>query len=110
MSFQALLDNTCTIKAKSLTSDGQGGYTETYNTLYTNVPCRFESKPRKLEILAYGGAKEVYPDYIVYIESRSGVKEQHHIIFEGRTFEIKLIEDWSEQGKYMSLHVVEIER
>ena len=110
MSFLSLLDNVCTIKEESLVSDGQIGYTKSYNTLYANIPCRFESKPRKLEILAYGGAGTVYPDYTVYIESRSGIKEGQHVVFNGRIFEIKLIEDWSEQGEYMSLHVVEMAR
>ena len=109
MSFRTLLDNTCTIRSKTLTSDGQGGFTETYTTLYTNIPCRFESKPRKLEILAMGGAKMVYPDFTIYIEARSNIRERDYVIFKGRTFEIKLVEDWSERGKYMSLHVVEIE-
>ena len=110
MSFVNLLDNVCDIGSDTLVSDGQGGYTDSTAIKYSNVPCRFESKPRKLEIMAYGGSGVVYPDYTVYIESRSAVKKGDHIIFEGRTFEIKLIEDWSERSLYMSLHVVEIGR
>jgi len=110
MSFASLLDNSCDIKRVSTTPDGQGGWTSSEVIVYSSIPCRFESKPRKLEILAYGGMKEVYPDYIIYIASRSGVVEGQLVIFKERKFEIKLIEDWSERGKYMSLHVVEKER
>lgn len=110
MSFASLLDNVCDIGSHTLTPDGQGGYTDATAVKYSNVPCRFESKPRKMEIMAYGGSGTAYPDYTIYIESRSGVVKGDHVIFEGRTFEIKLIEDWSERDLYMSLHVVEIGR
>jgi SPP1 family predicted phage head-tail adaptor len=110
MSFQVLLDNSCDIKRESLTADGMGGYTQAYAVLYLNVKCRFESTSRKTEILALGGKADVYPDYYVYLEYRSGIAEGDHIIFESRTFEVKLVEDWSERGKYMRLSVVELKR
>ena len=110
MSFSSLLDNSMDIKRESLTADGMGGYTKAYAVLYTNVKCRFETTSRKTEILALGGKADVYPDYIVYMEYRSGIKEGDHIIYHSRTFEIKLVGDWSERGKYMPLEVVELKR
>jgi len=110
MSFSALLDNSMNIKRESLTGDGMGGYTKAYAILYTNVRCRFETTSRKTEILALGGKADAYPDYYVYLEYRSGIKEGDHIIHDSRTFEIKLVEDWSERGKYMRLSVVELKR
>lgn len=110
MSFQSLLDNSLDIKRESLTTDGMGGYTRAYAVLYTNVRCRFETTSRKAEILALGGKADVYPDYYVYMEYLSAIKEGDHIIFDSRTFEIKLVEDWSERGKYMRLSVVELKR
>jgi len=110
MSFSALLDNSMDIKRESLTADGMGGYTKAYAILYTNVRCRFETTSRKTEILALGGKADAYPDYYVYMEYRSGIKEGEHIIHDSRTFEIKLVEDWSERGKYMRLSVVEPKR
>lgn len=110
MSFQALLDNSCDIKDETLTPDGMGGWTRADTILYTNVKCRFETTSRKAEILALGGKADVYPDYYVYLEYLSGIKEGDHIIYDSRTFEIKLVEDWSERGKYMRLSVVELKR
>jgi len=110
MSFSSLLDNSMDIKRESLTSDGMGGYTDVEVVLYTNVKCRFETTSRKTEILALGGKADVYPDYYVYLEYRSGIKEGDHIIHDSRTLEIKLVEDWSERGKYMRLSVVELKR
>ena len=107
MSFQALLDSQIDIKRLSYTIDDIGGQgTPVYSILYTNVKCRFESLPKKLEIQAYDQTA-IFPDYKVYLEGLSGIIEGDRIFLGSQEFEIKLIEDWSEQGKYMTLHVVE---
>ena len=110
MSFPALLDSTITIKhpTKALNDLGGEGST-TYAVLYTNVPCRFDSQTKKLEIIAYN-KDAVFPDYFVYLEYRSGIKEGDRLYLGSKEFEIKLIEDWSEQGEYLMLAVVELGR
>ena len=110
MSFQALLDSQIDIKRLSYTTDDIGGQgTPAYAVLYTNVKCRFESLPKKLEIKAYDQTA-IFPDYKVYLESHSGIIEGDRVFLGSKEFEIKLIEDWSEQGKYMTFHVAEIGR
>jgi len=111
MSFRALLDPTCTIKREDIsTVDEIGGYSDTtYTVLYRRVPCRFETLTKKLEIIAYN-KEAVFPDYYVYMEYWSGIKEGDILEKDGRTFEIKLVENWSEAGKYMKLAVVELGR
>ena len=110
MSFSGLLDSTITIKRPSKVIDDIGGESSTTNAiLYTNVACRFETLTRKLEVIAYN-KDAVYPDYYVYMEWRSGIKEGDRLYLGSREFEIKLIEDWSEQGKYLMLAVVELGR
>lgn len=110
MSFAALLDNTCDIFRQGLTSDSQGGWTDAGDSiLYRRVPCRFENLTKRVEITAYDKTA-VFPDYYVYIEYRSGIKEGYRILFESRQFEIKLIEDWSERKLKMKFAVTEIDR
>jgi len=110
MSFYNLLDNTCTIRRGTDVADDIGGASSTtWNILYPNIKCRFENVGRKQEMLVYN-KDTVYPDYYVYIESRSGIKEGDRIVFSNRDFEIKLVEDWSEQDRYMRLSVVELTR
>ena len=111
MSFPSLLDSKCTIKRESLTSDGQGGYTETYITLHKRVPCCFEnvSRDRDSAIVAHDKV-EVYPDFYIYMEYRSGIYEGCHVIHGGKKYDIKLIEDWSKQNQKMRLTVVELDR
>lgn len=114
MSFYSLLDNKCDIKRPTnATGDGMGGHSDastSYTALYLNVPCRFETTSKKQEILAYGGKASAYPDYYLYLEYHSGIREGDHIIFGGKTFEIKLVENWSERGKYMQLSLVDLSR
>jgi len=111
MSFDALLDSTCKIMQETLgASDLAGGYTKSsWSVLYAHVRCRFESLPKAEEILAYD--KDItYPDYYVYLVYRSGIKEGMRIYHDSRRFEIKLVENWSEQERYLQLAVVEITR
>ena len=111
MSFEGLLDSTCTIMQETLgTPDGQGGYTaSTWGILYSRVRCRFETLWREQEVLAYD-KKVVYPRYYFYLVYRSGIKEGMRIYYNSRQFEIKLIENWSEQKRYLQLEMTEIDR
>jgi SPP1 family predicted phage head-tail adaptor len=111
MSFENLLDSKCTIKQETLGAiDGMGGHAaSTWGTLYLNVCCRFESLPKVEEILAHD-KKTTYPDYYVYLVYRSGIKEGMRIYHNSRQFEIKLVENWSEQEKYLQLAVTELTR
>ncbi len=111
MSFRSLLDSRCTIMALTPgAADGMGGFrVATWGILYTRVKCRFESLQKKEMIMAYD-KKEVYPDYFIYLVFRSGIKAGQRIYFNSREFEIKLIENWSEQRKYLQLSVTEIKR
>ena len=111
MGFENLLDSKCTIKQETLgVADGMGGHAaSTWSTLYLNVDCRFESLPKVEEILGHD-KKTTYPDYYVYLVHRSGIKEGLHIHHNGRQFEIKLVENWSEQERYLQLAVTELAR
>jgi len=111
MSFAGLLDSKCTIMQETLGAvDGMGGYAaSSWGILYSRVRCRFESLPKAEEALAYDKTI-TYPDYYVYLVYRSGIKEGMRIYHNGRQFEIKLIENWSEQEKYLQLAVTDLTR
>ena len=111
MTFAGLLDSTCKIMQETLgAADGMGGYAaSSWGILYSRVRCRFESLPKEEEILGHD-KKTTYPDYYIYLVYRSGIKEGHRIYHNGRQFEIKLVENWSEQEKYLQLAVTELAR
>ena len=111
MSFESLLDSSCSIKQETLGAvDGMGGHAASaWGTLYSNVRCRFESLPKVEEMLGHD-KKTTYPDYYIYLVYRSGIKEGMRIYHNSRQFEIKLVENWSEQEKYLQLAVTELTR
>ena len=111
MSFESLLDSKCSIYTQTLgAADGQGGFAaSTWAALYDNVPCRFETLWKDEEILAYD-KKAVYPRYYIYLVYKSGIKEGDRAYLNGRQFEIKLVENWSEQDLYLQLEVTDINR
>ena len=113
MSFEGLLDSKCTIMQETLGAvDGMGGRaTSSWNVLYPHVRCRFESLPKieSTAILGYD-KKTTYPDYYVYLVYRSGIKEGMRIYHNSRQFEIKLVENWSEQERYLQLAVTDLTR
>jgi len=112
MSFPDLLDSHMNIKRGSGADDGHGGYSSTsYSVLYLNIPCRFEALDKTTDQLRIvSGEQEIYPDFIVYCEFLSGIREMDRLYHGSRTFDIKLIENWSLQDKYMRLFVVEVGR
>ena len=111
MSFEGLRDSTCKIMQETLgAADGMGGHAaSSWGMLYPHVRCRFESLPKAEEALAYD-TKITYPDYYVYLVYRSGIKEGMRIYHNSRQFEIKLVENWSEQERYLQLAVTELTR
>ena len=111
MSFPSLLDSQCSIRRETAGGpDGQGGLlAATWAILYNRVPCRFETLWREEEILAYD-KKTVYPRYYLYLVYRSGIKEGDRVYLNGRQFEIKLVENWSEQERYLQLEMTELKR
>ena len=111
MSFPRLLDSQCSIRRETAGGpDGQGGFlAATWAILYNRVPCRFETLPKDEEILGYD-KKVVYPGYYIYLVYRSGIKEGDRVYHNGRQFEIKLVENWSEQERYLQLIVTELKR
>ena len=114
MSFPALLDNKVDIKKRTKPSSPDsmgGGGAITYVLVYKRVPFCFESLDRKTDqaIIAYD-KKTTFPDYFGYCEYLSGIKGGQVVFFGSRRFEIKLVENTKEMGKYMKLSLTELTR
>lgn len=108
MSFRSLLDRTVDIKRQVLTADEQGGYTETWTTVYRRVPCRFNSLLARETTLTYD-KQSVFANYNVYMEF-IGVTEGDRLHLGSRIFEVKLICDWDEKNNMLKLAVMELDR
>lgn len=99
------------IRRKSLTADGQGGYTTSWSVLYRDVLCRFNAIPAR-DLALMMDKKAVYAEYNVYLEYRSGIQENDQLIRtdNSREYEIKFIQDWDEDQRMLKLGVTQIKR
>ena len=99
------------IKGKTRTPNGQGGYVTTDSLKYSNILCRFNSLPKREEIMAYDKST-VFADYFVFLEYLSGVDEDDILVKtdDSREFAIKLIMDWDEDRNMMKLACLELGR
>lgn len=109
MSFRSLLNSTVSIYRKTDTADGQGGYTSAWASIHSSIKCRFNALTSREAMLTYDKTV-VFANYVIYLEHISGLLEGDHIYLGTRKFEIKLIQDWDEVGKYLKLAVLEIGR
>lgn len=109
MSYRSLLNSTVDIYRKTDTADGQGGYTSTWAAIHSRKKCRFQALGSKESMLTYDKAA-VFANYYVHMEHIAGLAEGDRIYLGTRTFDIKLIQDWDEVGKYLKLAVLEIGR
>jgi head-tail adaptor len=109
MSFKSLLNTTVDIYRKTQTADGQGGYTAAWSTIHTSKKCRFQALTSKEAVLTYDKTI-VFANYFVYMEHLINLAEGDRVYLGSRTFDVKLIEDWDEVGKYLKLAVLEIGR
>jgi len=109
MSFASLLNQTVDIKRRVQTADGQGGYTTAWSVIHRRVPCRFQALTSKEAMLIYDKAA-VFANYYVHMEHLSDIAEEDRLYLGARAFDIKLVQDYAEVGKYLKLAVLEIGR
>lgn len=110
MAYADFLNKSVTIKTYAKgAADGTGGYAAaTWSALYRRVPAQFVLVSKKGDAAVLAFDKEtVFADYFIYIEHRSGIKEGDRVIWQGRTFEIKLVGPWQESGRFLKLTCVE---
>ena len=109
MSFASLLNQTVDIKRKVQTADEQGGYKTAWSVIHKRVPCRFQALTSKEAMLTYDKAA-VFANYYVHMEHLSDIAEEDRLYLGARAFDIKLVQDYAEVGKYLKLAVLEIGR
>lgn len=94
-----------TIRSNTRTPDGMGGYTET-PTDVTGVPARVEPlEGRELLLAQQTGMQRPHRFTIRY---RTGVTGAKTLLYDGRTFDIKSIQDPEEKHRELILQADEI--
>ena len=93
MSYTSLLIDTCTIQRYTEgAKDNYGNPILTWADHLVDEPCRLTTaKGRELKV----GAEIVIADYKLFVESID-VTEQDRIVISGNTYEILLVEDYTD--------------
>lgn len=86
------LTDTCDIERATLVPDGQGGHTEEWNDIATDVPCRLAAtgNPRRVEE-EVGGVQVALYDVVIVLPAEQDVIEEDRIKFGSRTFEVRSV-------------------
>lgn len=85
-----LMPGTCHILSLTQTSDGQGGFTETWGTAVSSVACRFDSANGSQygrELIA-GGALQPFNAYVVTMPYDTAVTAANRIEFSGNQYSV----------------------
>ena len=98
------LKHKITIQEKTQTSDGMGGYTETWKELYTVWAAIWPVSGR--EYIATG-RKEGEVTHRIQIRYREGIMPSHRVLYGSRVFDIRAVLNHEEKNKYLDLMCVE---
>ena len=83
------MPDTITIQRKSLAGDGQGGYAESWNNSYQNVPARLAFKSES-ELIA-AGRQDFQPVSTLTVGYDQSLNQSDRILFNEDTFEVMSI-------------------
>lgn len=90
---ESILTDTCTIQTVSQSSDGLGGFTDTWANTYTLVPC-------KLAPLGAGSGREdegaafvVGAGWVLRLHWDQAISSGNRVVLGGDTYEILSVED-----------------
>lgn len=87
-----LLPDTCEIEVFSRTSDGAGGFTETWTAIGT-VDCRFDPAQTTEQDVKISGKDTLKSVYQVSLPYNCGLTDDHRISYNGKEFQILQIDN-----------------
>lgn len=82
------LPDTCTIQSKTTSSDGMGGFTETWANTYTGVPCRVKADNLNPKELVENDTIKGKQTYTITLAHNQTVNSTQRIVWNTQTFEI----------------------
>ena len=90
------MPDTVTIQRKAITSDQQGGYTESYDDAYQNIPARLAIKSVAESVAA--GVQDVRLDATLTLAYDQSIEQSDRIIHSSGSYEIQSVDSgksWS---------------
>ena len=104
MSYAGLLDNECNVTRTVQTADGYGGYTVAESTLFRRIPCRFNAMSGQ-DLQIYADRLGALAGFTVFMEAGRDIREGDLLVKagDGRKFDVKLVRNYDEQGRFLTL-------
>ena len=90
------MPDTVTIQRKALSSDQQGGYTESYDDAYQNIPARLAIKSVAESIAA--GVQDVRLDATLTVAYDQSIEQSDRVVHSSGSYEIQSVDtgkSWS---------------
>ena len=88
------LPDLCTVKRLVLSPDGQGGYTETWSTVYSSVPCRLKPAGQGTRAgVQPGGQWHVASAWTLTIRYDQPLSTGERVVMGGDTFLVLGVDD-----------------
>jgi SPP1 family predicted phage head-tail adaptor len=84
--IQNLMPDKCNILSGTYTSDGIGGFTQSWGTAYKSIPCRMDAKTLR-EVNA-AGALQVFGGYTMTLPYNTTITEANRIEFNGALYNV----------------------
>jgi len=104
--FTKLLNKRATIQRLTRTSDSAGSFTESWNNLYENVPCRVQPKSGKEQAI-YSALKTVIT-HILYCGNQWNIVEADRVVFENKNFNVVFVKNPDHIDHHLEIELLEI--
>jgi len=106
MSYEAMLNKTCTIQTKTKTQTTSGQITESFANTYTGVVTRYSPTLRPSVDRSLALDAKIY-DGVFYLKVSQTVESGNRIVFESETYEVQAVATDS-QGHHKEAYVNKI--
>lgn len=88
----AYFPDTCTFQALTRTSDGQGGWTESWGDTATGVACRLAPAILTGGEQMHGGQVASLSGWVLHVAHNQAVSAEWRVVHEGTTYEVAQLE------------------
>ncbi|KKW11255.1 MAG: hypothetical protein UY48_C0022G0003 [Candidatus Gottesmanbacteria bacterium GW2011_GWB1_49_7] len=82
----------CNILNVTLTSDGQGGMTQTWGTANTDIPCRLDAVQMRGREQVAGAAIQAFHGYALHVPYNITITSANRVEHGGYTYEVKSVD------------------
>ena len=102
------LPDTCNILSVTRTSNGRGGYTETWGTATANVECRIDAIVRADSDSVVGASERVYNRYVVTLPHDTTISQENRLEVNSYTLAIESIDSPKSEAACLRAYVYEL--